>query len=94
MEATVTWRLALRLKASSCRNVGWDKDDVWFAHCCMLDQDETKQFADNGIGIAHCPSSNQRLASGTMLMLESCQTLLEKVLGTTDLLCRLQGSRL
>ena len=34
------------------------------AHCCMLDKAETKQFADNSIGIAHCPSSNMRLASG------------------------------
>ncbi|KAK9786168.1 hypothetical protein WJX73_005459 [Symbiochloris irregularis] len=57
------------LKVYGCRpgkyieNVGWDKDDVWFAHCCMLDTAETKQFADNGIGIAHCPSSNMRLAS-------------------------------
>ncbi len=48
----------------SCRRVGWDKDDVWFAHCCMLDDAETKQWADDGVGIAHCPSSNMRLASG------------------------------
>ena len=46
------------------RDVGWDKDDVWFAHCCMLDKAETHQFASCGIGIAHCPSSNMRLASG------------------------------
>ena len=49
---------------AACRNVGWDKGDVWFAHSCMLDEAETKQFADNHIGIAHCPSSNMRLASG------------------------------
>lgn len=46
------------------RRVGWDKDDVWFAHCCMLDKSERELFADRGIGIAHCPSSNLRLASG------------------------------
>jgi len=44
--------------------VGWDKDDCWFAHCCMLDDAEAHQFAENGIGLAHCPSSNMRLASG------------------------------
>ena len=30
----------------------------------MLDKTETKLFADNSIGLAHCPSSNMRLASG------------------------------
>ena len=30
----------------------------------MLDQTEAKLFADNSIGLAHCPSSNMRLASG------------------------------
>ncbi len=46
------------------RRVGWDRDDCWFAHCCMLNAAERKQFADNGLGIAHCPSANLRLGSG------------------------------
>ena len=54
----------LRVCAGCARDVGWDKDDVWFAHCCMLDKAETQQFASCSIGIAHCPSSNMRLASG------------------------------
>ena len=53
-----------------CREVEWVGNDVWFAHCCMLDDGEMKQFATHGIGIAHCPSSNLRLASGRIQPLD------------------------
>jgi 5-methylthioadenosine/S-adenosylhomocysteine deaminase len=33
-------------------------------HAVHLNDDEIKQFADAGIGIAHCPRSNLKLASG------------------------------
>lgn len=46
------------------KTVGWDQGDCWFAHCCMLNEEEQDFFAANKIGIAHCPSSNTRLASG------------------------------
>ena len=55
-----------------CRKVGWDRDDVWLAHCCQLDDAETKQWAQHGIGIAHCPSSNMRLASGICPVRKTC----------------------
>ena len=42
----------------------WNQKDCWYAHCCMLNEDEQKMLAVNRIGIAHCPSSNLRLASG------------------------------
>ncbi|KAG2501629.1 hypothetical protein HYH03_000134 [Edaphochlamys debaryana] len=44
--------------------VEWDQSDCWFAHCCMLNESERALFAEKRIGVAHCPSSNTRLASG------------------------------
>merc|ERR1712185_797674 len=44
--------------------VGWTGDDVWHAHCVQLDAGEIDLFAQTGTGIAHCPCSNMRLASG------------------------------
>ena len=44
--------------------VGWLGDDVWFAHCVHLNEKEINLLADTGTGVAHCPVSNQKLASG------------------------------
>ena len=44
--------------------LGWIGDDVWFAHCVYLNDREIALFAETGTGVAHCPSSNMRLASG------------------------------
>ena len=44
--------------------VGWTGDDVWHAHCVQLDAGEIDLFARTGTGVAHCPCSNMRLASG------------------------------
>ena len=38
--------------------------DVWFAHLVKLDADEIALLGATGTGIAHCPQSNGRLASG------------------------------
>lgn len=46
------------------KSVGWIGDDVWHAHCVQLDHQEIDLFARTGTGIAHCPCSNMRLASG------------------------------
>ncbi|MFZ6643332.1 8-oxoguanine deaminase [Undibacterium sp. TC4M20W] len=43
---------------------GWVGHDVWHAHCVQLDDDGIYMFARTGTGIAHCPCSNMRLASG------------------------------
>jgi len=46
------------------KEVGWIGNDVWFAHSVYVNQEEIDLFAKEGCGVAHCPSSNMRLASG------------------------------
>ena len=46
------------------QSVGWTGDDVWHAHCVKLSPEEIALFARTGTGVAHCPCSNARLASG------------------------------
>ena len=45
-------------------SVGWLGDDVWHAHCVKLDDKAIQAFGQTGTGVAHCPCSNMRLASG------------------------------
>ncbi|MBE2221871.1 MAG: amidohydrolase family protein, partial [Anaerolineae bacterium] len=45
-------------------SLGWTGDDVWHAHCVHMSQDEIDLFGKTKTGVAHCPSSNMRLASG------------------------------
>jgi cytosine/adenosine deaminase-related metal-dependent hydrolase len=45
-------------------DLGWLGDDVWMAHCVHLDDAAIARFAQTGTGVAHCPSSNARLAAG------------------------------
>jgi cytosine/adenosine deaminase-related metal-dependent hydrolase len=45
-------------------DLGWAGDDVWYAHGVFVDEAEIKRMAAAGTGVAHCPSSNMRLASG------------------------------
>jgi 8-oxoguanine deaminase len=44
--------------------LGWVGPDVWFAHSVHVNQDEIHFYAHTGCGVAHCPTSNMRLASG------------------------------
>jgi len=46
------------------QEVDWIGEDVWFAHAVWVNDDEISVFAQNRCGVAHCPSSNMRLASG------------------------------
>lgn len=42
----------------------WLGPDVWYAHSVHVNDAEIAQYAQHNCGVAHCPSSNMRLASG------------------------------
>jgi 8-oxoguanine deaminase len=44
--------------------LGWVGHDVWHAHCVKLDDEGIYLFGKTKTGVAHCPCSNMRLASG------------------------------
>jgi 8-oxoguanine deaminase len=46
------------------QSVDWVGGDVWYAHSVHVNADEIALYAREGCGVAHCPSSNMRLASG------------------------------
>jgi 8-oxoguanine deaminase len=50
--------------AAYAESLGWVGDDVWHAHCVKLDSAGIAAFARTRTGVAHCPCSNMRLASG------------------------------
>ena len=50
--------------AEYAESLGWLGADVWHAHCVKLDAAGIGLFAATGTGVAHCPCSNMRLASG------------------------------
>lgn len=45
-------------------NVGWGTERTWVAHCIHPNQAEIDNLARWGVGVAHCPSSNQVLGTG------------------------------
>jgi 8-oxoguanine deaminase len=50
--------------AEYAEDLGWVGPNVWHAHCVQLDAAGIGLFARTGTGVAHCPCSNMRLASG------------------------------
>jgi cytosine/adenosine deaminase-related metal-dependent hydrolase len=44
--------------------VGWLAEDVWCAHCVHLSDEDVETFGAQGVGVAHCPTSNMRLGAG------------------------------
>ncbi len=45
-------------------SVEWLGDDVWYAHGVHFNAGDIHRMGACGCGVAHCPSSNMRLASG------------------------------
>ncbi len=45
-------------------SVDWVGPDVWFAHAVFMGAPEIERLRATDTGVAHCPSSNMRLASG------------------------------
>jgi len=50
--------------AEYAEELGWLGPDVWHAHAVKLDSAGVERFGATGTGVAHCPASNMRLASG------------------------------
>ena len=50
--------------AAYAEHLDWVGDDVWWAHSVHVDEPEIALMARTGTGVAHCPTSNMRLASG------------------------------
>lgn len=50
--------------AQYVEDLDWVGPDVWHAHCVKLDEHGVKLFGRTRTGVAHCPCSNMRLASG------------------------------
>jgi len=44
--------------------LGWLRDDAWFAHLVVLNDSDIEKLSSAGVGMAHCPSSNMILGSG------------------------------
>ena len=50
--------------------LNWIGPDVWFAHSVHVGQAEMRKYGEAAVGVAHCPTSNMRLASGIAPILD------------------------
>ncbi|MEA3349088.1 MAG: 8-oxoguanine deaminase [Chloroflexota bacterium] len=63
------------------QEVDWIGNDVWFAHSVHLNAEEIRVYARSGCGVAHCPTSNMRLASGIAPIMDMLQAGVKVGLG-------------
>jgi cytosine/adenosine deaminase-related metal-dependent hydrolase len=56
------------------QSLDWVGNDVWFAHSVWINDEEIKVYAREGCGVAHCPGSNMRLASGIAPIMKFLQS--------------------
>ncbi|KMZ12017.1 Guanine deaminase Hydroxydechloroatrazine ethylaminohydrolase [Candidatus Burkholderia humilis] len=63
-DVAYSWEKFRMTPAEYAEDLGWVGHDVWHAHCVQLDAAGIALFARTGTGVAHCPCSNMRLASG------------------------------
>jgi cytosine/adenosine deaminase-related metal-dependent hydrolase len=57
-------RLHHRRPVELMEDLGWVGEDVWHAHVVHASAEEATRLGRTRTGIAHCPTSNMRLASG------------------------------
>ncbi len=63
-EATYCTATFGRTPVELAEDLGWMGADVWHAHMVHPGVDEIARLGQTRTGVAHCPSSNMRLASG------------------------------
>jgi 8-oxoguanine deaminase len=63
-EATYCSETFGRTPVELAEDLGWVGEDVWHAHMVHPAADEIGRLGQTRTGVAHCPSSNMRLASG------------------------------
>jgi 8-oxoguanine deaminase len=63
------------------QSLDWVGEDVWFAHSVHVGREEIQVYKKTGCGVAHCPSSNMRLASGIAPVREYMQAGVKLGLG-------------
>jgi cytosine/adenosine deaminase-related metal-dependent hydrolase len=63
------------------QSLDWVGPDVWYAHSVHVGMPEIRVYAEQGCGVAHCPSSNMRLASGIAPLREYLQAGVKVGLG-------------